>query len=514
MVNKVLPREIYDFFSSDVGRSLIVKGHAGTGKTILSLTLLEEIADIENSFYFSTRVSNKSLYSQFQWLKEKDMRENLVDSSMDFLRSLYKDKTSKLTKTKAFASGDEKFEKIEHARRVIDVMGDKPPEEFTPPEEVSRSCLMTLMADSDITALEDIYDRVDSRLPSPSIVIIDSLESLIERYAVDATSLIKVLQRDLVEMSGTKLIIVLEAEEATTWDYLVDGVVTLSVDEQSGRRVRLMSLNKLRGIRIDRPMYLFTLDGGKFRYSPSFSQNIPLFQKEHDPILDGEGTSYWDRDLFSSGSKEFDDILGGGYPHGSLVLIEVSHDVPLAGQMKLFGPVLENFLSQERGVLLVPSSRDKNIFGESSSIFSEDMEDNLKVIDSKELKRHKKGDFKHSFHEAYKELKFKANEPILTICDWVTIEHSIGDAEIGEIDRSKAAKELLELMKKNSGLTIGVMGPGFFYSDNARYVSDIHLKMFTYYNSLFVYGEKPNTEIYNITVERDDHPRVKFVKQV
>ncbi|MFO8109693.1 MAG: gas vesicle protein GvpD P-loop domain-containing protein [Thermoplasmata archaeon] len=203
-MSKVLPSEIYDFFDSDSGRSLIIKGHAGIGKTILSLTLLEEIGEVENSFYFSTRVSNKSLYSQFGWLKEKDMRENLVDTSMEFLRTIYP--IGSFETKKPTNPVDEREYKVEKAKSVLNVLDERSPDVFTLPNNVSRTFLLSLMGDSDIRALEEIYDRVDSLLPSPCLIIIDSLESLIERYGVDTTSLIKALQKDLVELSGTKLL--------------------------------------------------------------------------------------------------------------------------------------------------------------------------------------------------------------------------------------------------------------------------------------------------------------------
>ena len=128
--------------------------------------------------------------------------------------------------------------------------------------------------------------------------------------------------------------------------------------------------------------------------------------------------------------------------------------------------------------------------------------------------RDDKRDVKHIFKESFKELKFNASQPLLTICDWVGMEHSIGQPSMGDVDRIRVSKEILEIMRDNSGLTIGVMGPGFSFADNARYVADIHIKVFTRYNSLMMYGEKPNTEIYNITVREGKHPTVNYVKQV
>jgi len=55
------------------GHSLILRGNAGTGKTTFALQAIEDLAQIENSFYFSMRVSDHSLITQFPWLTEKLM---------------------------------------------------------------------------------------------------------------------------------------------------------------------------------------------------------------------------------------------------------------------------------------------------------------------------------------------------------------------------------------------------------------------------------------------------------
>jgi hypothetical protein len=63
-----LPAELRNFLLVRGGHSLIIRGNAGTGKTTLALQLIEELAEIEDSYYFSTRVSDAVLLNQFPWL--------------------------------------------------------------------------------------------------------------------------------------------------------------------------------------------------------------------------------------------------------------------------------------------------------------------------------------------------------------------------------------------------------------------------------------------------------------
>ncbi len=518
--NNRLPSEISDFFDNVIGRSLLVKGDAGTGKTIFCLTLLEEIGDLDNSFYLSTRVSHQSLYSQFPWLKDKDMRENLIDASIDFLRVLYPGKDMYPPFKEGETDDFPKIEKAEKARGLISKLPGSD-HDIKLPENVTMANLLALAKEEDLRELHDIYQRVDSRLPEPSLVIIDSLESLIERYRVNPTELIKTLQKDLVEMSGVRLVIVLEAAESTKWDYLADGVITMKGEEKGGRRFRHIVLNKLRGIQINRPAYQFTLNDGKFKYFKPFSYTIPKFSNTHEPIEDGEGSTHKENGLFSTGSIDMDEILEGGYPRKSLVVFDIDESVPFSGQIQLFGPVIENFISLGRSVLVMVSSRrSKDIIDRwVNDIFDEDDRENINILDFQtdsigKLGQSVSGKYEHTLKEAYSELKFKTGGPILTICDWIGVEQAISGKDIGRQERIEISMRLMNMMTESSELTIGLMGPGLSSSDEKRYVSDVHLKLYTLQNSLFIHGEKPNTNIYNISLSDEEHPKTIFTPLV
>ena len=512
-----LPKEIHEFFDRTAGRSLIVKGQAGTGKTILSLTMLEEMGIIDNSYYFSTRVSNRSLYSQFPWLKDRDMLKNLIDASTDFLKALY-------PQSEEYTFFREKrtyeMEKVEKAREVLQKLPGAD-EEFKRPETVATDNLLSLVKDGEIKELLQMYQKVDSCLPDPSLIIIDSLESLIERYRINPTELIKALQKDLVEMSGVRLVIILETAENTQWDYLVDGVITLSKTEEDGRRYRKLSLDKMRGIRIEQPLYLYTLDNGRFDHCKSFSHEIPHFKKAHAHIKDGEGSEYHEKGLFSTGTIDLDSILGGGYPRNGLVVLDVTQRVPVSGQMHLYGPVLENFLAQERGVLIMLSrGRCKDmIIGWINEVFGDISKCNVKVLEmDKEitdmLGQTISNRYEHIIKEAYRELKFRSKGPILTISDWIGVENTIIGEELTHGEVTRITRKLMNIMKDNSDLMISLMGPGFSLSEKEKYLSDVHLKLFTKYNSLMMYGEKPNTGVYNIYLTGEKHPKANFVPLV
>src|SRR5205814_43601 len=100
-------------------------------------------------------------------------------------------------------------------------------------------------------------------LPERSLVLIDSIDALGEHYGIPAARLITVLQKDMVEGSKQNVLYVLESSGETRLDYLGDGVVSLASSEYQGRRLRVLTIEKLRGQQVQHHRYLYTLDGGR-----------------------------------------------------------------------------------------------------------------------------------------------------------------------------------------------------------------------------------------------------------
>ena len=78
----MIPGEIKEFFSSQYGKSLLVKGQPGTGKTTFVFGVLDEVCPEGNCVYISPRIDKSSDYGKFPWI-EGDFNNN-----EDFLRML------------------------------------------------------------------------------------------------------------------------------------------------------------------------------------------------------------------------------------------------------------------------------------------------------------------------------------------------------------------------------------------------------------------------------------------
>lgn len=511
-----IPREILEFFNTPKGRSLLVKGLSGTGKTMFSLELIEEISEIENTFYISTRVGDEALYSQFKWLKEKEWRDRLIDVSRGFLKAV-------TAPAKPVKPTPDRERKIRGAREILSRLK----EGATPiMGKLDRTYLNNLLSRVECIELESLYDRIEIRLPKKSLAVIDSINALSERYGVSMEEIIKTLQLDLVESSNINLVFVLEKSETdTTIDYLVDGLVTMREEKLHGRRIRRMELNKLRATRVSYPSYIFTLYDARFHCFEPFTPKLHLFSETdtHDGIQDGKGTEYDAKGRFSTGNKELDSIIGFGYPRGSFVLVELDDGTPPTAVPYIIGPTIENFLTHGRGVvdIVAEGFASENIVQMYSTLVgSEKTKRCVRVIDKKlESDRGSKpwlvemdtNDF-DGFIGAWKHAISDLNEksPLLVAFNWDAIE-----GFLPEDDVFRLASYVVSGVKSMNELVIGVAKPGVKVAQKLRNMADFHLRLASSHGCLLLWSEKPRTGMYDVDLDdKMKHPHLKLMPMV
>src|SRR5438552_11994743 len=195
----------------------------------------------------------------------------------------------------------------------------------------------------DLPELEAAYEFVDKRLPERSLVLIDSIDALGEHYGIPAARLITILQKDLVEASRQNVLYVLESSGETRLDYLGDGVVSLASSEYQGRRLRVLTIEKLRGQQVQQPRYLYTLDGGRLTAFNIREEFRPAQPQVWKPVKD------LSKHALSMGLDPLDRIAGG-LSRGRVIAIEISTAVPADYVGRLRTAWIRNFVSQGRGV--------------------------------------------------------------------------------------------------------------------------------------------------------------------
>jgi KaiC/GvpD/RAD55 family RecA-like ATPase len=293
-----MPEELMHFIQRDT-YSLLIKGFAGTGKTTLALTILKTLGSKNNFFYISTRISPKQLFQYYPWLN-------------DFVEE-FKARSANV------ASDHEVMPSFEDARL------DEP---------------------------ESLFERITNQLmdiKSP-IIIIDSWDAIASFMDREARLNNERVLQTWRERAGAKLIFISEHPADTTLDFLVDGIVELEQSYYNNVKVRQIFLLKLRGIRINRPSYIYTLENSMFS---SFSPYRPIkFQPRKRITADALELATGDH--IRSGFPVLDAALGSGFPRKGLVLLELDSHMNMTIAVAFLERIVSNFVSNGNPVLFQP----------------------------------------------------------------------------------------------------------------------------------------------------------------
>ncbi|UCD91959.1 MAG: hypothetical protein JSV43_06925 [Methanobacteriota archaeon] len=516
-----IPEELVNFFKGTGGHSLIVKGLAGTGKTTFALQLAEELGSVARSHYISVRVSDESLYNQFPWLRKKLEEKGKLKMAKGYAKTLSSNFVHQESETDValevrIRTAQQLLESIGEALKdssKVDrtelqrlegriEMGEEGEEAFSPLGEGSvLDDTIIFDLGSDLPEIDLAYDMVEQTLPDKTLVLIDSIDALSERYGVHASKLINTLQKDLVEHSNADVLYILETSKDNRLDYLGDGVVSFVNEEYNGRRLRVLRIAKLRGTEIKQHKYIYTLKDGRLR---TF-----LFRREQQP----SETKHWkavediSENVISTGNEELDDLVGG-IKKGSIIALEVGGNVPGYYIDHIKTGLISNFACQNRGVALLPSKRApaETIEAEIIPYVGEDTyENNVRAYEATQF-----GSLEGSKNAIQLEGQDLANE-----MKWNTIEYNLKNAQhpfmsliafdtlesiYGENVIEKLTSHLTSI-RRNKDIFVGILIPTDKSTDKLANEAHIHLRIENLDGSVVIFGEKPHTELFALSYD-------------
>lgn len=479
-----IPREIIEFFNQPGGHSLIVKGPAGTGKTTFALQLTEELHEEAESHYLSSRVSDESLYNQFPWLRDR-LKPAVLQTAPPNVK----------VNTKVIRTALDQLEgKIEAGEETGDEEGAK----SAAGGEV-KDGYFEIPIGFDLPEIEAAYDFVDGRIPKRSLVLIDSVDALAEHYGLAASKMINVLQRDLVEGSKQNVVYVLEGSGETRLDYLGDGVLSLSSTEHLGRRLRVMTIEKLRGQQVGQHKYLYTLDGGRLEAFEAKESPRSATPHPWKVIPDPSKT------LVSTGAKGLDHILGG-FLRGRVTAIQISNLVPADYVDWLRTAIICNFVAHGRGVAHVPPRKGSAEFLRelvSPHLPPNAFETHVQVFESVtlgggEVSRnalHMEGtnvdnDLKWSNVEYHLP---KSARPYLALIAFDTLESVYGERVLEQMSG------VLASVRRSGDVFVGFVTPQSASGAKLANLASAVVHLESLNGCVVLYGEKPYTELFAVS---------------
>ncbi len=317
-----VPPELQRFLGFPGPQALLIRGPPGSGKTTLGLACLEEFRG--DRVLVTSRVPHRELGREFPWLGNHTSHQISVIDTSESTRGVH-----------------EVARTIQHLREGISTTDD-------PEMDLKFKWLPAPIR----TALAGLGPS-----SPPTLIVIDSWDALVEQFLGDDGSpsegpvpdrgyLERLLLRFLAR-SPAHLIFILEREEQSQLDYLVNGVIVTHREPQNERLERWLTILKLRGVRIENPVYPFTLEGSRFMTilpaHPYSEDRGGGFDKRPDQMPG----HIW------PGSATFAEIFGR-LPFGRMTLIERGPDVASRAWLTLVLPMIEQVLLEGGRVLAIP----------------------------------------------------------------------------------------------------------------------------------------------------------------
>src|SRR5919107_199008 len=443
-----IPEDLLQFIRRDT-YSLLVKGFAGTGKTTLALTILNVLGIKKNFFYISTRLSPKQLFQYYPWLKD------FIQQSMAHDTNLPRDRE-----------------------------------------------MMSTFEDARLDEPESLFERITNQLndiKSP-IIIIDSWEAIASFMDREARLNNERVLQTWRERAGAKLIFISEQPADTTLDFLVDGIVELRQSYYNNLRLRQIFLQKLRGTRIDRPCYLYTLENSIFHsFTPYQRINFETHKRNSADLFDVPT-----RDNIKTGYPVLDASLGRGFPRKGMVLLELDSHVNMTIALIFLHRIVSNHVLSRNPVVLQPVS-----WMEPSSIlhFFETSLPPIKKSLFKILWTSKNPSADQLLGSLVK-MKQKYRSRVL-LC--IMSAESLQSLDIAKNLRGVLMNKLTSILT-HADLSIVLLAPSQAdILDSVSEVSNIHLRLTMIDDTLFLQSLTPSSNLYSVIFDGRSHMTLKPV---
>ncbi len=333
--------------------------------------------------------------------------------------------------------------------------------------------------------IDMLYETLEAAEKEMSLVAIDSIDSLGEKYGISPGRLLKMLQKDLVERSNVNVVFILETSGLDQLEYIGDGVISLEMKEMEGRRIRHMKVEKLRGQQIMMPSVPFTLEEGHFN---SFDYNIEELAGNSNSLK----------------KLELGNILENIIQPGKYVLFEFDRNVPAELVQILADSIVKYNLENSIGMYSTPSVR---LFGNNPASYVSESQEKFNMIspismiqrryDSEFIIKVDGDDFYNDFNSSFIGDMFDEKENICFLMDANQIVSHYGEGAVKDIELHISG------LLQSGGACIGFNWPFSVQKSIDMGISNNRIRVTTVNAQWMMFGEKPYTPLYVLAPKKD-----------
>lgn len=439
------------------GSLIVLAGNPGTGKTMFSaISIYNSIVNHgEKGVYVSFAESKESFFS------------NMLSIGLDF---------KSLEDKRMFYFLDMVTAKEEAAPAMVKTILD----------EVDRVGAKRLVIDSFSALAQAFKERHEVR------VVLHTIMNRITRLLGCTTILI-------VEVPYGEERIGLGVEE-----FVADGIIMLRKKRLDGRLLRDLEILKMRGTPIPETQAVFTLKNG-FKVFEQYKPKTIEKSRRFEPQPDSEK-------YFSTGSPDLDEMLGGGYPRGATVLIEIGEQISVHQYHLVTAITVCNFITQGRGAVIIPSR------GVGTDLIMERAQEHGLTMDEINrllrvcVKEHPSfeakpylivlngsnaSEYVEKCFNIEQKLMESTHNPVLRVLGIDTLVDVYGFR-----DSLIALRACIAKTREVRGLCIMLLKPG--YPRLAKMLgatADVYLKITREHGTVLVYGVKPRTNLYALEID-------------
>jgi KaiC/GvpD/RAD55 family RecA-like ATPase len=371
---------------------------------------------------------------------------------------------------------------------------------------------MLMKQDMNMTTISDKIVAALVRL-QPKRLVIDSFSAVAECQAKPnmAREIIDTVFNKMTSSNGCTTLVIGEQNSGearlglASEEFVSDGVLHLKYTLP-----RELEIRKMRGTKIEQRKLFYTINEKGFQ-TVKTSLATPDSPRTWKPIADSD-------DLLSSGSPDFDRVIGGGFPRGEYVVLEADTNVTLEEIKLLTQGIFMNFISQGRGVIFSTTGGEARdgvrksfvpyLTGESVNRYLKVVEHNTSEVRKPDapppVPTSVSDDlgYQSRMGDVYAGLKKDTgDQPIFHWIGYDTLASSfsvIPDEKVVHQIGSNISEN-----RRGKDLTIALARPSLRILDTISDIINWHLKLWKMNGVLIVQGVKPETHMYAVDTQVD-----------